>query len=273
LQNSSGFASIRKGIEMKIMRNYILQLCILVLISLSPLTGICQIDNTIKIAYSAKSLFPGLPTLDTLINASISNSGAYGYYLDEVEIKKLELKKSRNNWSDYIYINGNVGYGYYDQVFRDNSIPDLSLNTIIAGQQFTYFAGLSMKIPFSSIFKNNQTRKIHEFEIDKAVNEVDKVKFQVAEIVNEKYFELIEAYQIFLSKTNEYEAVEIDIQKSEKEFLEGKIGVSAMTEVRKSYLKVQLEKDRANADLIKKLTQLEMFTGLNFNTNFYLSWN
>jgi len=243
------------------------------MVSMIPFGGFSQVTGDIALQYGDENLFPGIPSLETMILASWSNSGAYAYYQNEIEIKKIEMQMSKKDWTDYIYVNGNAGYGYYDQVFRDQSIPDLSLNTIISGQQFTYFAGLSLKIPFSSIFQRKQTKKIDQYEISKAMNEADKVRIQVANMVSEKYFELIGIYQAFVSKTNEFEATEIDIRKSEQEFIEGKIDVSGMTEIRKSFLKVQLEKDQANAELIKKITQLELITGLNFETQFYLTWN
>jgi len=218
---------------------------------------------------SSEKILPDfrLPPLDTLIQAALSNSGAYLYFVEEMKVKQEEFKLQNKDWFDYLNIDGDVGYGHNDQLYYNQYSYDHEYSLLSNSKQMRYYAGLSLKVPLSAIFNRGNQLKIAHHNVVKAEGEARKTSEQISSYVIELYYAALSNYKAMIIGRAQLESSQLEMDKAEKDFIDGHLSFNNYSIAVRNYYKEEIELEKAKNDFIQVLTKLELITGVGLTKN------
>ncbi|TAJ13944.1 hypothetical protein DMA11_07065 [Marinilabiliaceae bacterium JC017] len=208
-------------------------------------------------------LMPNIPSIDTLIQHAVNNSGAYKYFSGAIKIKEQEKSAIQKEWMNMLSVEGRYGYGMYDQILV-NELGDenISTSSLMSQKQKRYYIGLSLDLPLSDVFQRKNRVKIADLEIEKAKHESVKAMQIVQALVVEYYYELLQAYDDVIIKSNQQETMQLQLIKAKKEFNDGQLPVNELARIENLYYEAQLAHKVARHNMRLIITQLELLTGI-----------
>ncbi len=205
-----------------------------------------------------------IPELGVLIDSALANNGMLNYRIDEIEVKKANLKAKRQNWTRNFGIQADTRYGTFDNFSNNVSGPN-TVTLASTTTQFNYGVGLYLKIPVFDVFNRKSDIKQAKAELSQAKN---LVKFQVDEIREI----VIRQYEDLLLRQNllEIQAINLGDAKAnkamaEKEFRNGIIPVYEYVRILDITSGIAREYEKAKSELILSKKLLENLTGLVIN--------
>jgi len=218
-----------------------------------------QIENDSK-------MIEQLPSLDVLIDSAI----LYSPLLDaqyELNLQlKEELKIQKKNWTDYIYIEGSGRYGLYNQVTVSEVVTnDLTQSGLkLENEQFSYYAGMSVKLPLSAIGNKKNEKKIKELKISQAQFETKKLEGEISQLVIEIYYKLKSYEEIMQVSFSTFQTMEISVLKAQKDLENGRIEIDEFTRLVGAKGKAHEGYLQAKNNFYMMFKKLELITGLQF---------
>ncbi|MEZ5147383.1 MAG: TolC family protein [Bacteroidales bacterium] len=234
-------------------------LLLLLAIKVFSNTGLSQENDTVLV--KAKKVFT-LPPLDTLIQAALENSGNYTFYQEALLIKQQELRLQHKDWFDYILLNGDVGYGTYDQIWKNQFSYDYRYNLLTSSKQVSYGASVTARFPLSVLINRNNNMQIAKHEVNKAEHEVEKAHEYVSCTVIDLYFQCLNDFTTQLIREEQLESSKFELQKAEKDFVDGIMTFSVYSVTTRNYYKAQIEYETSKNEFYKSLAKLELLTGV-----------
>lgn len=203
-----------------------------------------------------------LPPLDTLMQAALDHSGNYTFYLEELKIKEQELRLQHKNWFDFINLNGDIGYGMYDQLWKNQFSYDYRYNLLTSSKQVSYGASVSARIPLSAIINRGNQMQIAKHNVNKARYEAEQANEDISNLVIELYFKSFSDFSTQLIRAEQLESAKFELQKAEKDFVDGKLTFSIYSVTTRNYYKAQIEYESAKNEFLKTIAKLELITGV-----------
>jgi outer membrane protein TolC len=203
-----------------------------------------------------------LPSLDSLIQAALSNSGGYQYFVQDMKVKKEELKLQNKDWYDYVSVDGDVGYGHNDQFMLNQYSYDIEYSLLSNSKQVKYYAGLSLKVPFSALMNRGNNLRIAHYNVSKAEGETKKFQEQISSNVIELYFKIMSNYKMMTIGRSQMESSQMELEKAEKEFIDGKLSFNSYSVSLRNYYRQEIDFEISKNDFMQELKKLELITGL-----------
>lgn len=205
-----------------------------------------------------------IPELGVLIDSALANNGMLNYRIDEIEVKKANLKAKRRNWTRNFGIQADTRYGTFDNFSNNVSGPN-TVTLASTTTQFNYGVGLYLKIPVFDVFNRKSEIKQAKTEISQAKN---LVKFQADEIRET----VIRQYEDLLLRQNLFEIQAINLgdakankAMAEKEFRNGIIPVYEYVRILDITSGIAREYEKAKSELMLSKKLLENLTGMVIN--------
>ncbi|MBO6605708.1 TolC family protein [Psychroserpens sp.] len=205
-----------------------------------------------------------IPELGVLIDSALANNGMLNYRIDEIEVKKANLKAKRRNWTRNFGIQADTRYGTFDNFSNNVSGPN-TVTLASTTTQFNYGVGLYLKIPVFDVFNRRSEIKQAKTEISQAKN---LVKFQADEIRET----VIRQYEDLLLRQNLFEIQAINLgdakankAMAEKEFRNGIIPVYEYVRILDITSGIAREYEKAKSELMLSKKLLENLTGMVIN--------
>lgn len=205
-----------------------------------------------------------IPELGVLIDSALANNGMLNYRIDEIEVKKANLKAKRRNWTRNFGIQADTRYGTFDNFSNNVSGPN-TVTLASTTTQFNYGVGLYLKIPVFDVFNRKSEIKQAKTEISQAKN---LVKFQTDEIRET----VIRQYEDLLLRQNLFEIQAINLgdakankAMAEKEFRNGIIPVYEYVRILDITSGIAREYEKAKSELMLSKKLLENLTGMVIN--------
>lgn len=208
-----------------------------------------------------------LPPLDSLIQAALSNSGNYLYFVEDLKLKQEELRLQNKVWFDYLDVNGNLGYGHNDQLFFNQYSYDHEYSMLSNSKQLNYYAGLTVKVPVSALFNHGNQVKIAHYNVNKAEGEAKKAGDQVALLVIELYYTTLSNYKTMVISQSQLQSSRIEMEKAEKDFMDGRLTLNSYSVIVRNYYKQEADFEKSKGEFIQVLNKLEWITGLKITQN------
>ena len=242
-----------------------------IFIIISPLVGLAQITPEHKtyeiISENLDSSYyiPILPPLQTVIDSAKIYSPLIQSYQTTVEIEKTDIKSQKREILKSITLFSNYFYGNNLLVNSNQNIintPNLNYNSNIRTNN--YQIGVQFKLDLYTIIDRQNRIKKEQLEVLYAERSQDKIEIQLKEQIIRQYRGL-ELSQKLLSiyaatKQNAY----VNLQMAERQFLDGEINISDVTQVTDALTKATTEFERAKSNYLIAFEMLELTVGVKF---------
>lgn len=209
-----------------------------------------------------------IPTLDTFIQSALKNSVLLK--LSEIEFQDIleKIKIDKKSWSDNLFIDGNARYGQYNQFIINQEVSNgVDYGVKSANEQFTYFAGVTLKLPISYFLNRKSQSKTLKNELNTVNLKKEQVEKEITNIVIDEYYKLIKSYQILQINQNVLQLLNISYLKAEKDIENGLIEFNDLANILISKGKAEEGYYNAKNDYYALYRKIQVLTGLNLNTS------
>lgn len=178
-----------------------------------------------------------IPELSACIDSALSHSPLLKANEQQINIILEDLKISKKSWLEYIMIDANTRYGLFNQLTltQETSNADLAVQT--AKEQFNYFAGITLRIPFSSFATNkNEQKKLH-LSIKEAELKKRDLENEIKKLVVTEFFKLNRLRDLVEVHQNNLQTANIDYLKSKNDLRAGMVTMTEFAAASTAYAK------------------------------------
>lgn len=207
---------------------------------------------------------PKLPSLETVIDSAIIYSPLVKSFQTTVEIEKTDVKtkkreilKSISLFSNYMY--GNNGLLTPTQNIVNNSLAyNPNIRTV------NYQIGLQFKLDLFSVVDRQNKIKREQLEVLFAENEYVKIELQLKEQIIRQYRSLELNQKLLAIYAATKQSAYVNLQMAERQFLDGEINISDVTQVTDALTKATTEFEKAKSSYLIAFEMLELTVGVKF---------
>lgn len=213
-------------------------------------------DNTIHSSYQLL-----IPTLDVLIDSALANNGMLGYRVEEIEVKKANLKMKKRYWTRNFGIQGDTRYGTFDNFSSNVSGPNtvqLSSTTI----QTNFGIGFYLKIPVFDVYNRKSDIKQAKAELSQARNLVKFQEDEIKETVIRYYEDLILKQRLLRIRAINLSDAKVNLEMAQKEYTNGQIPLYEYIRISDITSGIETEFEKTKSALITSKKLLENLTGV-----------
>lgn len=214
----------------------------------------------------ANSTMRFIPSLKTLIDSALVHSPIIKARTTEIEIAHEELKITNKKWMDYIYLEGFANYGLYDQVtINGQAIPGNSKTGMFSKNELMqYYAGISIKLPISSIFSRANESEINELNIEHANYILKEYQKHLTEIIIKEYYNLKYLKESMGAFLDVYKTLEISYKKAQNDLENGRIQFDDFALLVSTLGKAKAAYFKSMNDYFAQYLSLQNITGISF---------
>lgn len=202
-----------------------------------------------------------IPTLEVLIDSALANNGMLGYRVDEIEVKKANLKMKKRYWTRNFGIQGDTRYGTFDNFSSNVSGPttvQLSSTTI----QTNFGIGLYLKIPVFDVYNRKSDIKQAKAELSQARNLVKFQEDEIKETVIRYYEDLILKQRLLRIRAVNLSDAKVNLEMAQKEYTNGQIPLYEYIRISDITSGIETEFEKTKSALMTAKKLLENLTGV-----------
>lgn len=205
-----------------------------------------------------------IPSLEVLIDSAWANNGMLNYRVDEIEVKKANLKSKRRYWTRNLGIQGDTRYGTFDNFSSNVSGPN-TVRLSSTSQQVNFGIGVYLKIPVFDVYNRKSEIKQAKAEISQAMNLVKFQKDEIKETVIRYYEDLILKQNLLAIRASNLSDAKVNMEMAKKEFTHGKIQLYEYIRISDITAGIATEYEKTKAELLIAKKLLENLTGVTIN--------
>ena len=178
-----------------------------------------------------------IPDLNECIESALKNSPLLKANDRQIEIILEDIKIRKKSWLEYLIIDANTRYGLFNQLTltQETSNPDVAVQS--AKEQFNYFAGITLRIPFSYFSSNKNEQKKLSISIKEAELKKEELKNEINKLVITEYFKLKRLQELLGVHLNNLQTAQIDYLKSKNDLKSGMLGMTEFAASHTAYAK------------------------------------
>lgn len=202
-----------------------------------------------------------IPTLEVLIDSALANNGMLGYRVDEIEVKKANLKMKKRYWTRNFGIQGDTRYGTFDNFSSNVSGPNtvqLSSTTI----QTNFGIGFYLKIPVFDVYNRKSDIKQAKAELSQARNLVKFQEDEIKETVIRYYEDLILKQRLLRIRAINLSDAKVNLEMAQKEYTNGQIPLYEYIRISDITSGIETEFEKTKSALMTSKKLLENLTGV-----------
>lgn len=221
-----------------------------------------DIDNNVdETLYDYRIL---IPKLDVLVDSAWAKNGLLGYRIDEIDVKKANLKSKERYWTRNFGIQGDYRYGTFAN-FSENVTSASTINLASNTTQVNYGVGFFLKLPVLDIYNRKTEIKQARAELSQAINFMEFQKFEIREDVIKHYENLILKQNLLKLQAKSLGTARISIKTAEKEYKTGLIDVHEYVRIYGIANRIEADYETAKSEFILAKKLLENLTGIKIN--------
>lgn len=205
-----------------------------------------------------------IPTLEVLIDSAIYNSHKLKYWDKEISISEYELKSTKREWSNFVYLNGEIKEGSWTSlVFIEDQLGN-EVGTLGSTNQTRYTVGVSMRLPVYNVLDYGNRAKLAKMKIESNMEKrLDDQKTIRAEVIN-LYNELIIQQNMLKLDIDNIDFSTLTSEMAQREFQDGKISLADMSRVQDNLARARYRYVRTKIGFINAYVMLQEITGIKF---------
>jgi outer membrane protein TolC len=208
-----------------------------------------------------------IPELSVCIESALKNSPLLKANDQQIEIILEDIKISKKSWLEYLIIDANTRYGLFNQLTltQETSSPDVAVQS--AKEQFNYFAGITLRIPFSYFSSNKNEQKKLKLSIKEAEFKKEELKNEINKLVVTEYFKLKRLQELLGVHLNNLQTAQIDYLKSKNDLKSGMVTMTEFAATSTAYAKAVDAYISVKNDYYTQYYVLNILIGTNIQNN------
>ncbi|HZL12496.1 MAG TPA: TolC family protein [Prolixibacteraceae bacterium] len=228
--------------------------------------SVAQTTDSSEAEWTHEDFRKKIPSLESLIDSACINSPILKSQQASIDINQLRLKITKNEWIRNISIESSYQYGMFGNVLLNPDSTDPLANSVLTtNKQTRYSTGLSIKLPISEIISRKHQIQIGEETLQQTELEKEKLTEELRKLVIIQYNDLMLKHKILLISNNNLQSQNLQLQMTEKEFLNNKVNVSEFARIREMQTKSEIEFETAKSAFNTSFQILQEITEVKFN--------
>ena len=218
-------------------------------------------QDSLKQVASVESYKLLIPDLQSLIDSTWANHGLLGYRIDQIEVKKSNLKSKKRYWTRNFGIYADSRYGTFDNL-STNATGGNTINIATRTTQLNYGVGFFLKIPVFDIIQRKADIKQAKAELSQAENYVKFQKDEIKETVIKYYEDLVLKQTLLELKAKNLGNAKVSMEMAEKEYKNGLIPVYEYVRIFDITARIESEYEQAKSEFLLSKKLLENLSGV-----------
>lgn len=208
-----------------------------------------------------------LPDLQSCIDSTLANSPLLKTTDEQVAQLLEDIKIQKRSLGEYVLVDANTRYGLFNQLSvadpaGTGSTPGLDLYA--AEERFNYYAGLTLRLPLSYLWSNNNKVKKLKYSINEAELKREELKKEIIRMVVTEYYKLKSSYEVLGIHQINVQTSELDYLKAKNDMQNSLIKLSEYSTITYSYRRSFEEYVVAKNEFLMQYHLLKLLTGSEF---------
>lgn len=207
-----------------------------------------------------------IPPLTDIISAALHYSPMLRAQSAYIEANRQEMNLSKKKWADYVFIEGAVNYGMYDQITlnSNNTENDVTSGLLTKTEQVRYYTGVGVKLPVSQVINRKNEVKINQIKIKQAHEEYLQLIKDLKQMLIEEYYKLLYLEESVRTFHAIYQTLEISRMKAEREVSRGYMDINQFALLSSTVGKAKNDYAKAKHEFYAQYHKLQDLTGIIF---------
>ena len=205
-----------------------------------------------------------IPNLKVFIDSALVNNGMLNYRIDEIEVKRGNLKSKSRNWTRNLGIQADTRYGTFDNFSTNLSGPNTS-QLSSTSIQANYGIGIYLKIPVFDFYNRKSDIKQAKAELSQARNLVKYQEYQIKETVIKYYEDFILKQRLLKIRAINLSDAKVNLEMAQKEYTNGQIPLYEYIRISGITSNIQSEFEKTKSAFMTSKKLLENLTGIYIN--------
>jgi outer membrane protein TolC len=212
------------------------------------------------------STMVNIPPLSRLIESALQHSPLLNAKTIDKKSAEQQIAIEKKKWMDHIYLDGAGNYGMFDQLVVSGYNTDGSANSglLSRSEHVRYYAGVSVKLPVSSLTSRRKELNKSYFQLEQANFEILEIQKQIKQLIIKEYYlfiyyrESMENFFVIL------QTLQISSLKAEKDLLNGHIDLNEFAQISTMTGKAGEDYLKAKNNFYAQYHKLQNLTGIIF---------
>lgn len=207
-----------------------------------------------------------LPPLLALVDSAKKHSPLLQKKGEEIKVLAQELKLQRKAWSDYIYLEGSTRYGLFNliSISSESATPSDKVGVQSANEQVNYYAGISIKLPFSGLLKQPNKVKIKKHMLRKNQLELEGIAQEIEKVVTDEYYVLKTLEENTTVAQDILQTLEMSYQKAKHDLKKGQIKLDEFAMLVSTFGKAKQGYNKSRNSFFAQHKRLQIICGVAF---------
>ncbi len=208
-----------------------------------------------------------LPDLQSCIDSALANSPLLKTSDQQVAQLLEDIKIQKRSWGEYVLVDANTRYGLFNQL----SVADpggtgtgSGLDLYAAEERFNYYAGVTLRLPLSYFWSNNNKVKKLKYSINEAELKREELKKEIIRMVVTEYYKLKSTYEVLGVHQDNVQTAQLDLMKAKNDIRNNTIEIGEYSTINYSYTRSYVEYIDARNNFFTQYYLLKLLTGSDF---------
>jgi len=250
---------------MNMMHKYISGgLFLLFFVFMTPLAFTQKSDNNLIPDTGIETV---LPPLSVLIDSAIANDEYVKFRDLQSTVNTCKLNNSKVDWSRYLGIQANYGYGnlYNYSTSASGAVEPAAVAT--TRSEVKYSGQVFLNLPLIAVINRKNLVRLAKAEIEQSKQMSMVQRDEKRQSVIRQYNEVLLQQRLLRIKSKYLETTKISFQIVEKEFLNGVIPITEYTRLSESVSRAESEFETVRMNFLTSFMILEEIVGMKLKQN------
>lgn len=208
-----------------------------------------------------------IPPLSMVLDSAMKYSPILESKNKELAMLDQETALQARKWLDYLYVEGNATYGRFNQFFTTQLTGEDAQGpgTILNSAQGQYYAGVSLKMPISSMLNRNQELNVKQLKREQTQWDTKQLRQDLRERIITEYYRLRFLKESMRTLLSTFETLHVSYLKAQKDVEKGRMKLDEFALIASTVGKAQNEYLKAKNEFYGQYEMLELLAGFNFN--------
>jgi len=218
-----------------------------------------NIDEVVSKTVQGNQVSDLLLPLSQIQDLAIQNSPLLKLYDSEIVIGQFKVKAEKRDWMSNLGFEAGAKYGLYDNLVITEDVGSGESNTSTT-EQTRYSVGVFLKIPLNNIADRSNVRQA-KAELEKIRYQKESSEQELRKLIIIQYNNVLKSNMSLEIRNKSYEMFKLQLIRSEKDFVNGKINISEYSKVHDMKVRAELEFNNVKIELRTAIQVLNEIVG------------
>jgi len=218
-----------------------------------------NIEDVVNKTVQGNQVSDLLLPLSQIQDLAIQNSPLLKLYDSEIVIGQLKIKAEKRDWMSNLGFEAGAKYGLYDNLVITEDLGTGESNTSTT-EQTRYSVGVFLKIPLNNIADRSNVRQA-KAELEKIRYQKENSEQELRKLIIVQYNNVLKSNMSLEIRNKSYEMFKLQLIRSEKDFVNGKINISEYSKVHDMTVRAELEFNNVKIELRTAIQVLNEIVG------------